>query len=391
LPANLPPEAKGKWIAAQNARNPKEKIQLFQEFLSAVPKHKGNERLRAQVKSKIAELKREIAAQRSRRSGSRSPWVIEREGAAQVVLFGLTNAGRSSLLKALTNARPEIGSYAYTTRIPVPGMLTFEDIQIQLIEIPAPLGSKSGEMTTSQEGLELIRNANGLALVVDLSEDPIQQFRSLRLVLDDIRVSVEKPDSRVEILREKGTGEIRIAAYGAKLSCPPERIRELLQSYGLRNALVRVYGEADIEDVEDAILENVTVYKPTVLIANKVDSPGAREKLTTLKEEIQPAMPLIITSCLTGEGLQEIGSQLFSALGLIRVYTKDPNEAKPSNHPFVVPAGTTVRDLARNIHTDLANRYRYSRIWGPTSKFAGERVGPDHVLADHDIVEIHAE
>jgi ribosome-interacting GTPase 1 len=84
-----------------------------------------------------------------------------------------------------------------------------------------------------------------------------------------------------------------------------------------------------------------------------------------------------------------VGHQLFSVLGLVRVYTKEPNEQRPSPHPFVVRSGTTVRELARSIHSDLADKYRYSRLWGPTSKFAGERVGPDHVLGDRDIVEIH--
>ncbi|HUK49656.1 MAG TPA: TGS domain-containing protein, partial [Terriglobales bacterium] len=99
--------------------------------------------------------------------------------------------------------------------------------------------------------------------------------------------------------------------------------------------------------------------------------------------------PVLYTSCLTGQGLSEIGHTLFRTLEIVRVYTKEPNEVKPSEHPFVVKAGTTVRDLARLIHTDLAERYRYSRIWGSTSKFPGERVGPDHVLGDQDIVEIH--
>ncbi len=75
----------------------------------------------------------------------------------------------------------------------------------------------------------------------------------------------------------------------------------------------------------------------------------------------------------------------------MRIYTKEPNQSKPSVHPFVVRSGTTVKELARSIHSALAEKYRYSRIWGPTSKFPGERVGPEHVLGDHDVVEIHAE
>jgi len=130
-------------------------------------------------------------------------------------------------------------------------------------------------------------------------------------------------------------------------------------------------------------------YKPTLLVANKVDLPETRKASLELAKNIPEHMPILFTSCLTGQGLKDVGGFLFRGLGIIRVYTREPNERKPSQFPFVVQAGTTVRELARSIHTDLANMYRYSRIWGPTSRFAGERVGPDHVLGDRDIVEIH--
>jgi hypothetical protein len=148
-----------------------------------------------------------------------------------------------------------------------------------------------------------------------------------------------------------------------------------------------MYGQVSIDNIEDAILENVTVYKPTVVVGNKMDLERGEQISRELVE--QAHLPVVFTSCLTGQGLPSMGEVLFRSLDMVRVYTKEPNEPKPSQYPFVVRAGTTVRDLARSIHTDLAERYRYSRIWGPTSKFPGERVGPDHVLGDQDIVEIH--
>jgi ribosome-interacting GTPase 1 len=128
-----------------------------------------------------------------------------------------------------------------------------------------------------------------------------------------------------------------------------------------------------------------------LVIGNKLDLPRAREASAEFEREVSRQLPVVLTSCLTGQGLAQVGAGIFRSLGIIRVYTKDPNESKASEHPFVVGAGTTVRELARSIHSDLADRYRYSRIWGPTSKFAGERVGPEHVLGDQDIVEIHTE
>jgi ribosome-interacting GTPase 1 len=391
MPANLTPEAEAKWKEAQAAKNPREKLGLLQEFHSLIPKHKGNERLRAQIKTKIKELKDELEAQRGKRGGGYSPWSIEKEGAAQALLYGPTNAGRSSLLRALTNARPAIATYEHTTQRPTLGMMPFEDIQIQLVELPAPQVNRTGEYEIVPEIVDLIRSSDGLLLVLDASSNPSEQFHRLVTALGNARVSIEKPASRVDIVREKGSGEIRIATSGVRMACGPEQIRKLLHSYGIKNALVRVYGNATIDDVEDAILENVTVFKPTLIVANKIDLPNAMEKAAQLKAATHGSLKVVSSSCLTGQGIKDIGHSVFLCLSLIRVYTKQPNEPKPSPHPFVLRAGTTVRELARSIHTDLAERYRYSRIWGPTSKFAGERVGPDHVLGDRDIVEIHTD
>lgn len=389
MPANLTAEAQAKWQEAQLAKNLREKVRAYQEFYSAIPKHKGNERLRAQIKTKIAQIKEDLTTQRGKRGGGHSAWFVEREGAAQLVMIGPTKAGRSSLLRSLTSAQVVVASYDYTTQHPVPGMLQFEDIQLQLVEVPALLLGRDGKYHVPPEALDLIRSADGLILVVDLSSEPSSHMLTTITALEEIRVSTQKSRSRVEVVQEKGSGEVRIATSAQQKSCSPEEIRAILHSYGIRNALVRIYGDASLQDVEDAIFENVTVYRPTIVVGNKIDQPEARRASPDLTSTLPHSLPFILTSCLTGEGLKNFGASIFRTLGMIRVYTKEPNEARASRFPFVVKAGTTVKELARGIHTDLADRYRYSRIWGPTSKFAGERVGPDHVLDDKDIVEIH--
>jgi hypothetical protein len=390
LPANLTAEAKAKWQLAQISKNPKEKLQAYVEFLAAIPQHKGNERLRAQVKTKIAELKQEIITRRGRHGGGKSPWSLEREGAAQVMILGLTNTGKSSLLKSLTNAQVTVASYEYTTQQPVPGILQFQDIQIQLVELPAPRRARSGRYEIQAESVDLVHRTDGLIVVLDVTNEPQRQLQSIITCLADADISIQRLVSRVEVVLTKGSGEIRIATTSTQTSSVShERIRELLHSYGIGNALVRIYGNASIGDVEDAVLENVTLYKPTLLVANKIDLDLRREASSRFMGDVPGFLPIVLTSCLTGQGLTTIGGRLFESLGIIRVYTKEPNDPRPSDHPFVVRAGTTVKELASSIHTNLAERYRYSRIWGSTSKFAGERVGPDHVLGDQDVVEIH--
>jgi len=388
MPANLTAEAKAKWGKAISAKNPEEKIQALQEFLSSFPKHKGNERLRAQVKRKIANLRLQLEEKEARKSGSSRQLFIEKQGVGQIVILGLTNTGKSSLLSAVTAAKPSIAPYEYTTQEPVQGMLRFEDVQFQLIEVPAIRAGSSSEWNLKNVRYGL--NADALMLFVDLSRDSCVQLSLLLDVLDKARISTEKPKSSVEILREESVSGIQMALSGRLVDCAAQDAAKLLQEYGIRNALVRVYGNVGIDDLEDAILESATSFKPSILVANKVDVEGAKEELERLKTCNGGRIRILATSCKTGEGLDGLGAFLFEMLEIVRVYTKEPSQRDPSKDAIVLRKGATIAELAKQIHSDLFHSFKYARIWGPSARFNGEKVGINHILMDRDAVEIHA-
>ncbi|MEM2587860.1 MAG: GTPase, partial [Candidatus Bathyarchaeia archaeon] len=173
---NLPAEAKAKWAQVVACRSTQEKIKLMREFLSLVPKHKGTSRLVANVKRRIAELERELEESKARRKGGGVGFALPKEGAGQIVILGPPNVGKSSLLASVTNAKPEISPIPFTTQRPIPGMLQYQDIQFQLVEAPAIVeGASEGRMGGTQV-LGLARNADGLIVMVDLSEDPVKQI-----------------------------------------------------------------------------------------------------------------------------------------------------------------------------------------------------------------------
>jgi len=388
MPANLTAEAKAKWGKAISARNPQEKIQALQEFLSSFPKHKGNERLRAQVKRKIANLRVQLKERRAHKGTSSRQLLIEKQGVAQIVILGLTNVGKSSLLSAVTAAKPLIALYEYTTQEPIQGMLQFEDVQFQLIEVPAIRPELSSRCNFENVGFEL--NADALMLVVDLSRGSCAQLRILIDVLDKARIFLERPKSSVKILRGKSASGIQIALSGKLTDCTAQDAAKLLQQYGIRNALVRVYGDVGINDLEDAILESTASFKPLILIANKVDVEGARNELERLKTCNRGRMRILATSCKTGEGLARLGASLFEMLDIVRIYTKEPSQREPSRDAIVLRKGATVGELAKQIHSDLFRNFKYAKIWGPSARFNGEKVGINHILMDQDAVEIHA-
>jgi hypothetical protein len=390
MPTNLPAEAKKKWNEASLARRPQEKLQKLQEFLSLVPKHKGTSRLCAQVKRQMATLRREIEESRRRRVGRGGPrFFIEKEGAAQVVVLGLTKVGRSSLLASVTNAKVEVSDYPFTTREPVPGMLQYEDLQFQLVEAPALIkGSAEGEAWGLQT-LGLARNADGLILMVDLSQNPREQLSLILSELEKARILTQKPRGKVEIERKHMGVGLRILLFGRLIDCTMQDVENLLKSYRIRDAIVKIHGEATLDDVEDAIFES-TVYRPAIIVANKADTAEATKNLNELKAFLSDKYTLLAVSCKSMTGFEKLGEELFKTLEIIRVYTKEPAEKKPSPKPFVLKRGATVADLARQIHTDFYKHFSYAKVWAERLRFSPQKVGASFVLEDKDIVELHA-
>jgi len=388
VPANLPPEAKEKWLKVMEAKSLEEKIKALEEFISAVPKHKGTENLLYWARRRLRELREEQEERRKRRVSGRGPtFFIEKEGAAQIVLLGLANVGKSLLLRRLTNADVEVADYPYTTRRPVPGMLKFEDIQFQLIEAPALMPGAADGVAWGTKVLGLARNADGIIIVLDAANKPLHQ---LKIVLEELRkahIHVIKPRGRVVIEKGRSGSGIRVALSGRLIDCTVNDIMNLLKSYRIYNALVKVYGEVTIDDVEKAIFGNIT-YKPTIILVNKMDLVE-RKIYEKIRKVVPKTIPVLPVSAKTSEGLCAIGKVLFDVLEIIRVYTKQPNHEKPSEHPLILRRGATVYDVAKAIHSSFVENFKYAKIWGPSAKYPGERVGLDHEVMDKDIVEIH--
>ena len=385
---NLPAKAKAKWAEAVACRYIPEKIRLMREFLAMCPKHKGTSKLIMNVKRKIAALEEELERSRTRRrSSGRHLFSVPKEGAGQIVMLGLTNVGRSSLLAVLTNARPEISPIPYTTRKPALGMLQYEDVQFQLVEAPALVeGSSEGRMDGPRI-LGLARNADGLLLVVDLSAEPVKQLRTLVSELEAAGILIERPEGEVEVLRQPGVG-VKVVGSGSLIGCTVEDVRRLLMEYRISSALIKVRGKVSLETIEDALFSS-SIYKPSIILANKADVEGSEERLKALIEEVGGRTPVIAVSCIDSRGLEKVGETIFRTLGIIRVYSKEPSSREPSERPIVVEKGSKAIDVARKLHSKLYREFRYARIWGPSAKYPGEKVGPEHTMMDGDVIEVH--
>lgn len=389
MPANLPPECRvleRKYFEAETAP---EKIKALEDYHAAIPKHKGTERLRAQIKRRISKLRLELEERkkhRARMSLASGSYAVKKEGVGQVVILGVTNAGKSSLLQALTNAKITISDHPFTTTKPIPGMVPFEDVQIQLLEAPALYKGASEGKGWGVQTLSLARNADGLLLFIDLSTtEPIAQLEMILAELRGARVRVEEGGSRVSIER-RDDGGIQFACTGRYMG-EMEEIRRFLVENHIHNAVVHIRGEVDLDDVALAVVTGL-IEKPVIVVANKLDVDGATEKLATLRGRLTGRFEVVGISAKTGVGLETLPRTLYGLLDVVRIYTKRLRQ-KPSTKPLIMKGETTVGVVTRAIHSEFYNHFKYARVWG-SSNYPGEKVGLNHVLKDGDVVEIRA-
>lgn len=330
MPANLPPQYYELEREYKKEQDPKEKLRLAQELLAMMPKHKGTDKLQADLKTKISKLKTELEGAQKKHGARHLEVVdhIEREGAAQAILIGPPNSGKSSLLATLTHAQPLIADYPYTTREPLAGMMTFETVRIQLIDTP-PI---SGEMFESCMP-NLIRSADVAILVVDCLSSMIKE--ELRVIF--------------QILEEK---KIRLAPAIPSIIDDPRFF-----------------------------------YKRTIIVASKYFEENCEQGLSLLRESY-PGFVIVPTSILDDDSLAGFKKAIFDCLGIIRVYTKRVGEAPIMADPIILPVGGTVEDAATTIHKDFARKLQFAKVWGP-GKFEGQKVKNNFVLKDGDIIEFH--
>ena len=339
MPTNVTPEYKKAEEASRAAREPKERLECLKDMARTIPKHKGTEHLQADIKTRIKQLTEELAGPKKGGKRSGPSYVIRPEGAAQVALIGPPNAGKSSLHVKLTGSTSEIGPYPYSTHLPIPGMIPYEDIHIQLVDLP-PISEDFMETWI----VNALQPADAAMLVIDLSDPEC----------------LEQVPTVLERLAEK-------------------KIYLTTDWPGLEPA------GTDADEGPDDVF---SLKLPTVLVANKSDLDPDPDEVKVLEELLGLRYPALTVSAETGDGLDAIGAFLFNALEIVRVYTKTPGKPAETDKPFTVRRGGTVLDVAQLVHKDIAEGLKFARMWG-TDVYDGQQVGPDHLVSDGDLVELH--
>ncbi len=381
MPTNLPPQAQALWVKAQEAKTKQEKLELLEQFLSAIPDHKGTEKLRHQIRHQIAVLKEELEEERMRRKGKGVSYLVEKEGAAQIALIGVPDSGKTLVFNTLTGLNHPSTSVNFETQRPTPGMMVYLDLMFQIVDTPSIF---EGQNRFTSLATTTARNADVIALVIDSTQAIEAQVALLTSVLERNHVFLRPLKAQVKIIK-RATGGVNVMATGNP-KCTNKEVAELLRQYGITNALVVINGPADLDDVEAAVLQGSLV-KPSVVVLTKSDSLSSQNAIQKL-EKLLPYSPVLNFS--TNEFKQKFGETVFSLAQIIRIYTKPLNEKNRSARPLILKKGSTVMDVVKSVHSKLLETFEYARVWGSSVKFGGAKVGLDHELADGDVIEIHA-
>ncbi|MBN1857140.1 MAG: TGS domain-containing protein [Dehalococcoidia bacterium] len=326
MPANLTPQYHSAEKRYRDAKEVDEKIAALQEMMAVMPRHKGTDHLYAGLRAKVAKLGQE--SERKLATARRAGFYIRSEGAGQVVLVGPANVGKSQVLAMLTSASPEVAMYSYTTRTLLPGMMTFENIKIQLVDTP-PLGHRDVRILLSS----VLHGADVIAIVLDLGEDPVAQLDWTLTQLEECRVVPTSYD-------------------------PQEKS------------------------------ETVIYRKKMLVIGNKLDLPGASRHLRDLEKRCDGLFQIAKVSATEGDELEWLPSEIFQSMDIIRVHTKAPGQKPDRSDPVILTKGSNVGQAATAIHKDIRKSLRYAVVWG-SGKFEAQTVSKEHILQDGDIVEFH--
>jgi len=356
MPTNVTPEYKRAKEQFQKARDPSERLTWLKEMLRTVPKHKGTDHLQAEIKTRIKQLTEELAGPKKGAAKTGPTHAIRPEGAAQVAVIGPPNTGKSSLHARLTGSHAEVGPYPHTTHTPLPGMLAYEDIHFQLVDLP-PVSPTYMESWMPNA----VQPARAALLVVDLAAPAcVEGVEAIKERLEEKRISLTaRWPGRID------PRDLDVAPADDGAGGSPAAPEETFEG-------------------DDPFRTHI----PTLLVANKIDLRWDPEEIAVLEDLTGVRFPALAVSAETGVGLGKLARVLFHGLGVVRVYTKAPGRPPEKDKPFTCFKGDTVIDVARLVHRDLAESLKFARVWG-SAKYDGQRVGKDHVLSDGDVVELH--
>jgi len=356
-----------------------EKIREIEEEMKKTQVHKHTEHHIGLLKAKLARLRAEVEKQGSKGGGP--SFEVRKGGDATVVLIGLPSVGKSTILNRLTNARSKVAAYAFTTLTVVPGIMRHNGADIQVLDLPGIISGAATGKGRGKRVLSVARNADLVMLIVDVFQP--DQLKTLEQEMYAMGVRMNQRPLDVVITRAtKGGLSVTTTCRLTKLS--EKTIKGIMEVYGVSNGSIIIREDIKDDELIDVLAGNRR-YVPAMVVLNKVDLVNA-QYLEAVRKKLGD--DFVAVSAEKGLHIDLLAQKLWERLNFIRVYLKRPDGDADLEKPLILPAGSTLLDVARRIHPRFSEGAKYAFVWGSSIRFPGQRVSLDHVPYDRDIVTI---
>ena len=348
-----------------------DKIKSIEEEIQKTPYNKATSHHIGKLKAKLSKLKEE-SLQRSSGGHKGQGFHVKKTGDATVVLVGFPSVGKSTLLNEITNAESKVGAYQFTTLDIVPGVMEHKNAKIQVFDIPGIITGASSGKGRGKEILSVARTADLILVVLDTLNPQHLDVILTELRNIGIRPNEKPPDVTV---KRKKLGGVKVSSTCPLTHLDEKTIRSIINEYGMHNA--------DVLFRDDVTIDQFS-YVPMLVLLNKVDLVDDAY-LEELKKYIPEFIPI---SADKKTNIDELKDLIFDNLDLVRVYLKPQGRKADMEDPLVIKKGSTVIDACGKLHREFVKNFRHAKVWGTSVKFPGQKVGPDHVLEDEDVLRI---
>ena len=356
-----------------------DRIREIEEEIKKTSYNKATSHHIGKLKAKISQLKEE-SLKRSSSSGKGRGFNIKKSGDSTVVLLGFPSVGKSTILNLLTNAESKVGAYEFTTLDIVPGIMEYRNAKIQILDIPGIITGASKGKGRGREILSVARNADLIVMVLDVFNP-----QHMNVIINELRNIGIRPNESVPdvTVKAKKMGGLKIVSTVPLTHLDEVSIRSILTEYGIHSADVLIRGDVTMDQFIDS-MDSSCCYIPMLLAINKIDLAGE-----AYIDELKSKMPdALFIAADKGLKTEELKNEIFERLKLIRVYLKPQGRQADLKDPLIIRGGSTVIDVAAKLHREFVRNFRHAKVWGTSVKFPGQKVGPDHVLEDQDVLRL---
>jgi hypothetical protein len=336
------------------------------------------------MKAKLAKLK-EKAEQRisgGGKGGKAEGYSVRKTGDGTVIIVGFPSVGKSTLLNKITNAKSEVGAYAFTTLTAVPGLLEHKHAKIQVLDVPGIVEGAAKGTGRGREVLACAMSADMVMFVVDAFHPEHLDILKKEVYDSHIRLDKRKPDVRIT---KTAKGGVNVGSTVPLTKIDEDTIKKVFKEFKISNADVVLRTDIDVDELID-VIEGNKKYIPSIIVVNKCDLLSE-----DMKRRLEDTMhPDLMISAATGYHLEELKELIFKKMNFIRIFCKEVGKKADMEEPMIMFRDSTIGDMCNKLHKDFVEKFKFARIWGESAKFEGQTLRKlDHTLMDGDVVELH--